>query len=84
MKRVFLALMLVASAASVLADTYVSPYVRSDGTYVQGHYRSDPNGSRSDNYSARGNINPYTGERGSSDPYSTPSYGRDRYGSDRD
>lgn len=85
MKRVFLALMLVASATSVLAATWVRPHVRSDGTYVQGHYRSDPNGSRSDNYSSRGNINPYTGARGYNDPYGT-SYRRayDRYGRARD
>ena len=88
MKRIFLALMLVAQAASVLADTYVQPYVRSDGTYVQGHHRSDANSSRSDNYSSRGNINPYTGERGYQNPYSNQGYGRSssgyRYGSDRD
>jgi hypothetical protein len=28
-----------------IADTYVNPYTRSDGTYVQGHMRSDPDGN---------------------------------------
>ena len=46
------------------SDVYVSPYVKKDGTFVQGHMRSAPNGTKSDNFSNRGNINPYTGKRG--------------------
>lgn len=72
MKKIFLALLL-AVPATVLADVYVQPHVRSDGTYVQGYHRSDANGSQLDNYSTRGNTNPYTGERGYRNPYSTPS-----------
>lgn len=34
------------------------------GTYVQGHYSTNPNGTRNDNFSTRGNTNPYTGEAG--------------------
>lgn len=45
-------------------DVYVDPYIRSDGTVVQGHYRSRPNSTTLDNYSHKGNINPYTGKRG--------------------
>ena len=45
-------------------DVYVAPYTRSDGTVVQGHYRSRPNSTTLDNYSHKGNINPYTGKRG--------------------
>lgn len=51
-------------AASAFADTWVSGYYRSDGTYVQGHYRSSPNQYKYDNYSTWGNVNPYTGEKG--------------------
>lgn len=43
---------------------YVQPYTRSDGGYVDGYYRSNPNGTTSDNYGARGNVNPYTGRTG--------------------
>lgn len=46
-------------------DVYVNGYYRKDGTYVQGHYRSRPNGYKDDNYSYRGNVNPYTGKMGS-------------------
>lgn len=45
-------------------DTYVEGYYRQDGTYVQPHYRSAPNSNPYDNYSAQGNINPYTGSIG--------------------
>lgn len=62
----FLPLMVIAFASD--ADEYVNSYTRRDGTYVEGHMRSSPNGSAYDNYSTRGNTNPYTGERGSRDP----------------
>jgi len=66
-----------------IAQTYVNPHVRKDGTYVDGHYRSRPNNTVDDNWSTRGNQNPYTGERGTQRPdyereqrstYSPPRY----------
>ena len=48
----------------VTADTWVNGYVRRDGTYVQGHYRQEPNSTNLDNYSTQGNVNPYSGEHG--------------------
>ena len=42
----------------------VKGYYKSDGTYVQPHYRTAPNNSNRDNFSTLGNINPYTGKRG--------------------
>ncbi len=56
-------------AQPALADVYVNGYHRKDGTYVQPHYRSDPDGNRFNNFSTRGNVNPYTGKAGSVDPY---------------
>jgi len=49
-------------------DTHVRGYTRRDGTYVQPHKRTAPNSSRRDNYSTRGNVNPYTGKPGTVDP----------------
>ncbi|HVT30140.1 MAG TPA: hypothetical protein VHE81_19165 [Lacipirellulaceae bacterium] len=46
------------------ADQYVHGYVRKDGTYVAPYYRTEPNSTRNDNYSTRGNVNPYTGQPG--------------------
>lgn len=58
------------AAPAVQAADYVSGYTRSDGTYVQPHYRSSPDSSKWNNYSTKGNTNPYTGQRGSQSPYS--------------
>jgi len=54
----------MAIAWQVLADQYVHGYYRSNGTYVQPYHRSSPNGTVIDNYSFRGNLNPYTGKFG--------------------
>lgn len=47
---------------------YVSPYVRQDGTFVQGHQQTNPNGTQLDNYGTSGNVNPYTGAVGTRQP----------------
>ena len=46
----------------------VRGYTKKNGTYVQPHYRSSPNGTVLDNYSTKGNINPYTGKEGTVNP----------------
>lgn len=75
-RRICVISLFLAVAAPALSDDYVRGHVRRDGTYVQPHYRSSPNRSALDNYSTRGNVNPYTGERGSVDAFAppTPSY----------
>ncbi|MFZ2315621.1 MAG: hypothetical protein WAW86_08215 [Gammaproteobacteria bacterium] len=52
---------------SVLADVSVRGYQRNDGSYVQPHYRSNPNNNADDNWSTKGNANPYTGREGNND-----------------
>ena len=42
----------------------VRGYTRKNGTYVQGHQRSNPNSTTTDNWSHKGNVNPYTGKAG--------------------
>lgn len=42
----------------------VKGYFRKDGTYVNAHYRTAPNSTNRDNFSTKGNVNPYTGKRG--------------------
>lgn len=65
MKKLFIAMFALASLSSVsFADTYVSGHYRSDGTYVAPHYRSSPNYTKSDNWTTKGNVNPYTGQAG--------------------
>jgi hypothetical protein len=43
---------------------YVNGYTKSNGTYVQPHYRSATDGNFSNNWSTEGNVNPYTGKEG--------------------
>ena len=63
--------MIVGSAA--YADIYVPGYTKADGTYVQGYYKTAPNKTTLDNYSTQGNVNPYTGKKGTVDSYALPS-----------
>lgn len=46
----------------------VSGYTRKDGTYVQPYFRTAPNSTNLDNFSTKGNVNPYTGKPGWIDP----------------
>lgn len=43
---------------------HVDGYTRSNGTYVEPHYRTAPNSTNRDNFSTSGNTNPYTGQAG--------------------
>lgn len=71
MKKILCVLSIMLLCSNVLASTHVRGYYRSNGTYVQPHYRSNANYTRLDNYSTRGNINPYTGAKGYANPYNT-------------
>lgn len=64
----FLLILLICLSSLAVADVHVRGYYRSNGTYVQPHYRSSPNGTALDNYSTRGNVNPYTGKEGTVNP----------------
>lgn len=45
-------------------STYVNPYTKKNGTYVEGYNRTTPNNTNIDNYSTQGNSNPYSGSIG--------------------
>lgn len=80
LKMMTLAFSLFLAAASIApafaGDVYVHGYYRSDGTYVRPHYRSAPDGNPYNNWSTRGNVNPYTGKLGTKSPYgSSNTYG---------
>ena len=66
MKKLLFSILLFTNVAQ--ADVYVDGYYRSNGTYVQPHYRSSPNSTVYDNYSTQGNVNPYTGAYGTKSP----------------
>ncbi len=48
---------------------YVRGYTKSNGTYVAPHYQTNPNGTKLDNWSTKGNLTPYTGKMGTKDPW---------------
>ncbi|MEO8513451.1 MAG: SH3 domain-containing protein [Ignavibacteria bacterium] len=66
MKSIINLLLLIAVFCFVSSDLVsqvkVKGYYKKDGTYVQPHYRSNPDGNPYNNWSYPGNTNPYTGK----------------------
>ncbi len=52
------------SGYSGRADHSISGYTRSNGTYVQPSHATNPDATRNNNYTTKGNVNPYTGKVG--------------------
>ncbi len=76
-----IAFAILLSAWTAHADEYVHGYTRSNGTYVEPYYKTSPNSSTFDNYSTKGNVNPYTGQEGTKNPYGSLNSGYGLYGS---
>lgn len=71
--RLVIAIAILAASSCALAQThYVRPHVTKNGTYVQGHMQTDPDSSKLNNWSTQGNVNPYTGQVGTVNPYNVP------------
>lgn len=74
MKRIFWALIafsLIFGPCVVATDASakgVKGYTKKSGTYVAPHQRTAANKTKSDNYSTKGNTNPYTGKKGTKKP----------------
>ena len=45
----------------------VRGYTRKDGTHVAPHRQTNPNATKRDNWSTKGNVNPHTGKKGTKD-----------------
>jgi hypothetical protein len=79
MKQLILAGVLVLAATAAQAQYHgpgsnpnshpVQGYTAPSGTYVQPHQQTNPNVTQRDNYSATGNVNPYTGAVGTRNPH---------------
>lgn len=69
MKKITILLLLISSSGFAYEKVYVKPYVNKNGEYVEGHYRTSPNNNAYDNWSTKGNYNPYTGKSGDQNPY---------------
>ncbi len=74
MKKALILLAAVGVAALSFAQgsEYVKGYTDKNGIYHPGYYRTKSNGTKTDNYGSKGNVNPFTGKKGTKDPYSTP------------
>jgi len=67
---VFFGLSITSSFSQVKkgSDVPVKSYTRKDGTVVPSHYRTSPNYTNRDNFSTKGNVNPYNGKIGTVNP----------------
>jgi hypothetical protein len=79
MKKIILILLASAALCSAQSYHYNRGYYRSNGTYVQPHWQTNPNRTRLDNWSTYPNINPFTGRQGTIRVMPRSGY-YDRYG----
>jgi len=63
-KAIALVLAVTAFGSAAHADKLIGGYFTKRGTYVAPHYRSNADRHQSNNYSYKGNYNPYTGHIG--------------------
>lgn len=56
----------IAEARTISVKGYYKPSI---GKYIMPSYRTSPNKTKIDNYSTKGNYNPYNGKRGTVNPY---------------
>jgi hypothetical protein len=68
MVNILLFTLLVSFSVPIFADKSVRGHTRKNGTVVQPHSRSNGNRTQNDNYSTKGNSNPYTGKSGTKTP----------------
>ncbi|VVD83064.1 hypothetical protein PIN31009_01228 [Pandoraea iniqua] len=47
-----------------MSSSHVSGYTRQNGTHVNSHERSSPDGKFNNNWTTKGNTNPYTHQEG--------------------
>lgn len=59
---------LAATTAFAAGSHSKKGYIKKDGTYVAPSHATNPNKRKADNYSSKGNTNPYTGKEGTRDP----------------
>lgn len=68
------ALLIALSATVLVTSTFaggshsVKGYTKKDGTYVASHKQTNPDKSKANNWSSKGNTNPDTGKKGTVDP----------------
>lgn len=68
MKKIIISIIALLFCSTAFSQTYVKGYQKSNGTYVQGHYRSVKDNTNHNNWSTSGNKNTFTGKSGSVAP----------------
>ena len=68
MKKLFVVVLLLASALAFGRDVPVRGHVTKKGKYIAPSHRTSPDHTQRNNYSSKGNINPYTGKNGTRKP----------------
>lgn len=63
-----IALLVAVMLASPAFAKSTKGYVKKDGTHVAPYKSTNPNKTQRDNYSSKGNVNPYTGKKGTKVP----------------
>jgi len=58
----------VFSCITISQAKNIHGYYKKNGTYVASHHRSSANKTQRDNWSTKGNVNPYTGKKGTKEP----------------
>ena len=75
MKKIIIALILFVGliSFSVQAEARITSvrgyYKPSIGRYIMPYYKTTPNKTRFDNFSTKGNSNPFTGKKGYTSPF---------------
>lgn len=64
LKTMALVLVTIFVSVQAYATQRVHGYTKKNGTYVSSHHRTSPNHTQRDNWSSKGNRNPYTGTAG--------------------
>ena len=73
MKKLFIFVFIIVLLAPTFALAYgshsVGGHIRKNGSYVAPHYRTNRDKTKLNNYSTKGNYNPYTGKKGTKNPW---------------
>lgn len=70
MKTQALTILALCCGTAMAAGSHsVKGYYKKDGTFVAPSQATNPNSTKVDNYSSKGNYNPATGKEGTKDPY---------------
>lgn len=64
LKTLLLLALMVLASTNLQASTHVRSYHHKNGSHFYSHRRSTRDHRRLNNYSSKGNINPYTGKVG--------------------